>query len=111
MYIPKSSYQKKETSHGEGTVKEVILDDSHLPGLLQFAKSYFKKGQLLELHFHESMNEVFILNYGKVRVTYSDEVFTANAGDSFYFKALAKHSLEFIEDTEMIYFCLEDTHV
>lgn len=110
MFVPSSSYKRKETSHGKGTIKDVILDDGHLYGLLQFAKSYFKKGDTLEPHSHESMSEVFFIKHGKVKVTYFDEIFTANTGDSFYIKAKMEHSFEFVEDTDMIYFCLEDNH-
>lgn len=108
MHIPKTDYQRKPTAHGENTIKEVILDKSHLPHLLQFAKSYFKKGDSLDSHSHDSMSEIFYVPKGKVRVIYGEVTFIANEGDSFYLKAKIKHRFDFIEDTEFIYFCLED---
>ena len=108
MYIPKTSYIRKETSHGKDTVKEVIIDKTHLPGLLQFAKSNFFQGQTLEPHFHESMSEVFYVVKGSVKVTYNGQTFVSKSGDSFFVKARKKHSFIFLEDTEFIYFCLED---
>jgi quercetin dioxygenase-like cupin family protein len=108
MYIPKSNYSKKETAHSKDTIKDVILDKTHLQHLLQFAKSYFKKGQILESHSHDSMSEVFYVERGKVKVHINDNEFTAQCGDSFYIKAKSSHCFEFLEETELIYFCLED---
>lgn len=108
MHIPKSKYDQKPTSHGEDTVKDIILDNTHLPGLLQFAKSYFKKGQRLKPHSHISMNEVFYILKGSIKVVAGDESFIAKEGDSFYIRTKVIHSFDFIENTEMIYFNLED---
>lgn len=108
MYISKSSYKRLPTAHGKDTLKYVILDKSHLPNLLQFAKSYFNKGDKLESHQHESMSEVFYVSAGKVKVKYGKNIFIAETGDSFYLKAKMEHSFEFLADTEFIYFNLED---
>lgn len=81
---------------------------TYLPYLLQLAKSSFKKCQKLKPHSHESMSEVFYIVIGTVKVVNGDESFIAKEGDSFYLKARILHSFDFIEDTEMIYFNIED---
>ncbi|MCF8356411.1 MAG: cupin domain-containing protein [Melioribacteraceae bacterium] len=108
MHIPKSKYEIKSSYHGTGKIKNVILDETHLPHLLQFAKSYFRKGQSLKAHNHVSMAEVFYIASGTVKVVEGDKSYIAKEGDSFYIRAKVIHSFDFIENTEMIYFNLED---
>ena len=80
---------------------------NEIPGLLQFAKACFKPGQFIEEHKHQSMYEVFYINYGKIAFKNENDEILAEKGDTIIVEPETMHGLRFLEDTEMIYFNLE----
>ncbi len=103
-FIKTGDVVKKPVSHLKDKVKEVILQDGEIPGLLQFARAKFNKGDEIESHSHESMYEVFYVIRGEVNVSGNGKSEVAREGDTFVVPPLQNHSLAFNQETEMIYF-------
>lgn len=108
MIIKFKEAEKQESSHITGKFKEVIIGNNIIPHLLQFAKAKFDKGEVIEIHNHLTMNEVFYILKGKIFLNLDNREFTLNAGDTFIVFKHKNHYLKFLEDTELLYFNLED---
>ena len=103
-FIRSNKLIKKPISHQKDKYKEVILQEGEIPGLLQFARSKFKKDDEIAGHFHESMIEVFYILNGEVSVSDGNKKSIVKKGDTFVVYPLQEHSLKFNEESELIYF-------
>ena len=84
----------------------MIISNNEIPGLLQFATAEFKENDVIEMHMHESMTEIFYLINGTLNLIINEEKYLINTGDTFVIPPKVKHSLKFLESTVLIYFNL-----
>lgn len=75
---------------------------------------YFYAGKKCSWHYHETKDEVFYIQSGKIIVRYSDEDDLKNAkekvlvaGDKFHVYTGLRHQMEAVEDTELFEFSTE----
>ena len=99
---------KEKVNHKNNVVKEVILKNGEVPNLLQFARTKLSKGVVIEKHLHESMNEIFYVLSGELKVTAEQLTTNVSSGDTFVVYAKQNHSIEAISDSEIIYFNIAD---
>ena len=68
-------------SHNEDIKKKVFLGNNIVPQLMMFGSAIFKPGQFVERHKHDSMYEVFFIQYGKVDFVVDGVKHTLESGD------------------------------
>jgi len=81
-----------------------------LPNLTQLATAEIKKYDSVEPHNHQTMTEVFYVEYGKLKATLDNDSFIAVTGDVIVARAKTRHSFHFIENTKLVYFGLVDNN-
>ena len=106
--IKNNELTKVPVSHHTELIKEIILNNGEIPGLLQFARAKFKSGDEIEEHNHKSMYEIFYLIQGAIKIKNGEVEEIVSSGDTIVFSPGQSHSIKFINDTELIYFNLPD---
>jgi len=107
-HIQISKIVDAHVNHLSNSKKKVYLKGGLLPNLIQFATAEFKKDDSVEPHEHQTMTEVFYVEYGKMAVTLNNESFLATTGDVVVAKVKIIHSFRFLENTKLVYFGLVD---
>jgi len=94
----------KELSHNKTLYKKVFISNGELQHVTQVAASSFSKGDSISEHIHETMSEIFYVVRGKVQIFFNNKTDEARESELFVIPIKTKHSLLFLEDTELFYF-------
>lgn len=86
--LKKVLFRKEDFDEG----KVVVVNWSVLP-----------KGKSFALHYHESLQEVFIIFQGKVRAAVDNQSVVLEAGDGLIVDHNEKHAMENISDEDVIF--------
>ena len=91
-----------------GVLKQILLRrDDLAPGSLQMINwSTLLPGKSFRSHYHEAMDEVFIIVSGEVEITVGDEKATLNKGDAVVIPQRAIHVMTNLSDREVCYIAL-----
>lgn len=106
-FIKNENLLKEKVNHQTSVFKEVILKKGIVPNLLQLAKAKFQTGDLVEKHYHDRMYEIFHVIKGELLVVEDNKKTKVSEGDTFVVFPKQDHSLEILEDSELIYFNIE----
>ena len=98
-------------NHLTNATKKVYLKSGVVNNLMQFASAEFKKMDFIEPHMHNTMTEVFYVEFGKIKVTLNNDSFIVNTEDVFVVSSKVIHSFKFIENTKIVYFGINDTKI
>ena len=82
---------------GPGVEKKVILtiDDVRIEGTIQMINwARIEVGKRIALHYHESMDEIFIVLSGKAEIEIDNESILIEATDTVYIPQKAKHEMK-----------------
>ena len=91
---------------GWGFEKWIVNKEEYCGKLL-----YFAKGKRCSWHYHKLKDEVFYIQSGKIKLTYSDEddldkgeTLILEKGDNFHVYRGLRHQMLALEDTELFEF-------
>ena len=95
--------------HNPGIAKRVLLRNSELPHLTQFAQARLAPGQVAFAHAHADMYEVFFVETGVGRITVDGRAHQLEAGSCVVVEPGEAHELSNIGTTELVvtYFGIE----
>lgn len=108
-YIPKNNSEFVPASHEDprnpGVLKRVIATAADLQsGQVQMVNwAQLPAGHSFQKHFHEDMQEVFMLLSGDVRMTVGDQTVKMAAGDTVIVDVREQHQMENTGDTQAEY--------
>lgn len=88
-----------------GCLKKVLFAKGDIcKGSVQMVNwACMPKGKSFQLHYHEDMDEVFVIVSGKVEMMVNDERSVLNPGDGVVVKARQHHRMNNIGDTDVQY--------
>ncbi len=88
-----------------GVVKQILLKrDDLVPGRIQMINwSTLLPGKSFRSHYHEAMDEVFIILDGEVEITVGNEKATLKKGDAVVIPEKAVHIMKNLTDGEVCY--------
>jgi mannose-6-phosphate isomerase-like protein (cupin superfamily) len=93
-----------EDPKNPGVLKKILLQrDDLIDARIQMINwAFLKVGKSFQLHYHEDMQEVFIMLCGKVKMVIDDEEETLYKGDTVIIPVGSKHTMTNIgqEDAE-----------
>ncbi|MBT8342273.1 MAG: cupin domain-containing protein [Desulfatitalea sp.] len=92
--------------HQSELCKKVIFNHEVVPGLLQLATAFFKAGDEIKAHAHETMTEVFYVAIGKMTIKTDEWIDSLATGDTIAVKPGITHGFHFQDDTQLLYFGL-----
>lgn len=100
-YLPASH----EAPHAPGVLKRVLADKSDLlAGRVQMVNwSWLKAGQAFRAHYHEDMQEVFVVTSGTAEMNVAGEVFTLSVGDAVLVDPREVHAMRAVGDEDVFY--------
>lgn len=102
MKIPLSTIVPIPSSHSSGQKRILITRQSIQSGITQIAVTKLKKSEKIQLHVHPTMEEFFIIRNGHLLITVGEDEHDCVTDDFVYVPAGVEHSLEPIEDTELL---------
>lgn len=79
-----------------GVVKKVLVDKQHLqPGRVQMINwANLGVGKAFARHYHEDMQEVFVIVHGEARLTVGQETVILRRGDAVVIEAGETHQMQ-----------------
>jgi quercetin dioxygenase-like cupin family protein len=80
------------TSHAEEIKKKVFLEKGLVPRLMMFSSAVLKPGQMIEIHAHPTMFEIFYVLSGQLEFTVNGEKSILKAGDCLVAEPGEQHS-------------------
>lgn len=95
-----------EDSNDPGVLKKVLFTDQDIPTLGKIKMinwAILPKGKSFIPHYHEDMDEIFIIISGKVRIQINDESDLLEKGDSILIRMNAVHRMENIGKKDVHY--------
>ena len=97
-----------EDSKNPGVLKQILLKRDDLdPGRIQMINwSTLLPGKSFRSHYHEAMDEVFIILNGKVEVSVGQEKQTLGKGDAVVIPEGAVHIMKNLTDREVCYIAI-----
>lgn len=90
------------------TIKKNFLEAFDLSRIEKYSKEIYSRGNRIQLSKSAYIKMVFYISKGKVKVVSGDNSSILSEGDYFSLIENNRTNFDFIEDTEMIYFNLED---
>ncbi len=103
-----SDIKTTDLNHSTQTVKSVYFQSETLDPLTQFATATFNKGDIVEEHSHQTMNELFYVEYGRLILEINGNKDNIEKGTVFIVYAESPHKLEFVEKTKLVYFGIKE---
>jgi mannose-6-phosphate isomerase-like protein (cupin superfamily) len=96
-----------EDKDNPGSLKKVLFHAFDIPKdvkIQMFNWSRILKGKSFNAHYHEDMDEIFVILNGRVRLTVKDKEFTMETGDSVYIPQKYIHQMfnQFDHDVDYI---------
>lgn len=104
--------EKLPASHEDpadpGVIKQILFRrDDVVPGRIQMINwSTLLIGKSFRLHYHEAMDEIFIILNGEAEITVGDESALLRKGDAVVIPQGAVHSMKNLTDGEVPYIAL-----
>lgn len=94
-----------EDPQNPGVLKKVFFkkDDFKDGRVVVVNWSVLPKGKSFALHYHESLQEIFIIFKGKVKAFVNDQEIILEGGDGLLVDYNEKHSMENISDEDVIF--------
>src|SRR5574344_996427 len=90
------------TSHGAGVKKVLCANHEADSNITQIAVTRLKKGDLVDVHVHETMEEHFIIEEGSLEFMIADRTMTVSSGSYVLVPAGTKHGIKAITECKMI---------
>lgn len=103
---------KKSASHEDpadvGVLKQILFQKADLaPGKVQMINwATLLPGKSFRPHYHEAMDEVFIIINGEVDVTVGDEKATLGNGDAVVIPERSIHTMKNLTDQDVHYIAI-----
>jgi|TARA_R110000868_G_scaffold35889_14_gene128076 quercetin dioxygenase-like cupin family protein len=93
-------------SHNPEIKKKVFIGSGEIPQLMMFGSAVFTPGQLVELHKHDTMFEVFYIQKGQAEFVVNNKKILVQPGDCITIEPGEIHaqSNPFQENVEWLYF-------
>jgi len=92
----------QSTSHGVG-VKRVLASPNEVgTPITQIAHTLLKKGEVVEEHFHPTMDEHFYFQSGECKVTIDKKHYVCKSNDYLFVPAGKTHKLEMSSDVSLL---------
>ncbi|MEL7588489.1 MAG: NAD-dependent epimerase/dehydratase family protein [Prolixibacteraceae bacterium] len=91
------------TSHGVGKKKVLIHNEKGNSGLIQVAFGMLQSGETVGSHRHPTMEEYYVVNYGKGTITVNGVDFPCQSGTFLKIPANAEHSIQAKEEIRFTY--------
>ncbi len=104
-FIPASH----ENTQNPGVLKKIIftIDDLKIKGTIQMINwAKMKPNKSFAQHYHENMNEIFIIISGKAEIEIDEERTTLKATDTVYIPSQAKHRMRNIGSKDVEYLAI-----
>lgn len=104
-FIPSSH----ENQLNPAVVKKIIFEKEDIPRniriqMINWAKLFKKRS--FTAHYHEDMDEIFIILSGKVRITIDDKTDFIQSYDVVYIPMGSKHKMENISSADVNYIAI-----
>ena len=90
------------TSHGVGHKQILLSNDETRSAVTQIALTAFGKGEEVEAHSHQTMDEHYIFRFGEGVMTVDGVAYPCHAGNYVMVPCGASHSLRAVSDMEFI---------
>lgn len=90
------------TSHGCGTKRVLLAKEDTQTNLTQIAVTGLKQGERSEMHVHPTMEEVFLIRKGTVKICMETEETVCHADECISIAAGERHALEALTDAEIL---------
>lgn len=97
-----SDVQPVSTSHGCGSKRVLLSNEDTETAFTQIALTTLKAGEESGWHEHPTMEEVFLIKSGTIRIETKDETITALAGDFIQIPKATPHNVVALTDVEML---------
>lgn len=94
----------KSTSHGVGVKRVMATSNEVGTPITQIAHTLLRKGEVVEEHFHPTMDEHFYFQSGECAVTIDNEQFICMSNDYLFVPAGKTHKLEVLSDVSLLTF-------
>jgi quercetin dioxygenase-like cupin family protein len=94
-----------EDPQNPGVLKKVLFrrDDFNEGKVVVVNWSVLPKGKSFALHYHESLQEVFVIFKGTVRASVDNQSVMLESGDGLIVDHNEKHAMENISDEDVIF--------
>ena len=96
----------EEPTHHGGVLKRVILRQGTIPRLNQFATARFHEGDIVPMHRHTDMAEVFFLLDGEATLCLEDEDRPVLPEDTVVVYPGILHGFRIVIPSRLLYFSL-----
>lgn len=90
------------TSHACGKKRVMLTKEDTATNLTQIALTRLKSGEGSGWHVHPTMEEMFIVRKGILRIETVDGIITGEAGDFIRLPAGISHNVKAVTDVEML---------
>src|SRR3989344_547974 len=97
-----------EDSNNPGVLKQILFRKDDIPkGTIQMINwSTLLPGKTFQNHYHEAMDEIFIILNGSVNITVNNEVEKLTKGDAVVVPANLEHTMTNLGDTPIQYIAI-----
>jgi len=92
----------QSTSHGVGVKRVMATSNEVGTPIIQMAHTLLRKGEVVEEHFHPTMDEHFYFQSGECTVTIDKEHFVCKSNDYLFVPAGITHKLEILSDVSLL---------
>ncbi|MDH5573144.1 MAG: cupin domain-containing protein [Gammaproteobacteria bacterium] len=95
-----------KVSHNPKIIKQVMIENGQLDGLVQFAKAVFPAGESATAHKHDDMAEVFLIESGEGCIRVGNRDYKLSPGTCITVEAGELHEITNTtsDDLVVIYF-------
>jgi quercetin dioxygenase-like cupin family protein len=97
----------EEPTHHGGVLKRVILRNGTIPRLNQFATASFQEGDVVPMHRHTNMAEVFFLLHGEATLCLEGEDLPVFPEDTVVVYPGILHGFRIVKPSRLLYFSLD----
>jgi mannose-1-phosphate guanylyltransferase len=104
QFVPASH----EDPNNPGSLKKVLLHRADvIDGRVQMINwALLPVGKSFEAHYHQDMQEIFIIIEGKVEIMIDQENAELKAGDAVVIPIKSVHKMKNISDTDVVYIAM-----
>jgi len=91
-----------------GSFKKILVSrDDLLPGRLQMINACrLPAGEAFRAHYHEDMQEIFVINTGRARIVVGEEEDILETGDAVIIPARAVHQMSALPGEDVYYLAI-----
>lgn len=90
------------TSHNVGLKRVLVCNDETESDITQIAVTRLKAGECVEEHAHDTMEEMFFVLEGELRMTIDGHETECTENDFIHIKARTRHGLKAMSDVRLM---------